>query len=73
MTDEDKTTIRTMQRNLMQIKRTGKAPINLVQYQKMGLIAIRRKNVKLASGRTEKIFDRLLLTDKGKRTLSAIV
>lgn len=73
MTEEDKVAIRKIQRNLLQIQNTGKVPVNLMQYQKMGLISIRHKNVKMASGRMEKVFDRLILTEKGKRTLAVIV
>lgn len=73
MTEEDKITIRQIQRNLLQIQNTGKAPVNLTQYQKMGLITIRHKNVTMPSGRIVRMLDRLCLTDKGKRTLSVIV
>jgi hypothetical protein len=73
MTEEDKVAIRKVQRSLLQIQNTGKAPINLTQYQKMGLIAIRHKNVTMPSGRIERVLDRLILTDKGKRTLAVIV
>ncbi len=73
MTEEDKIAIRKVQRNLLQIQNTGKAPINLTQYQKMGLITIRHKNVTMSSGRIERVLDRLILTDKGNRTLAVIV
>ncbi len=73
MTEEDKVAIRKVQRNLLQIQNTGKAPINLTQYQKMGLITIRHKNVTMPSGRISRVLDRLILTDKGKRTLAVIV
>jgi len=61
-----------MQANLLKIKLTGKAPVNLTQYCELGLVTIRHKYIMTPSGNTEKILDRLVLTQKGKRILAAV-
>ena len=69
---ENKDAIVQLRRNLRQIAQTGKCsvPISLTMYTKLGLITVRHKNVTMPSGRVEKIFDRLLLTEKGKRMIA---
>ena len=49
--DETRQIIATLQRNLLQIKLTKKAPINLTQYRNMGLIRIVDRH-KMHCGRT---------------------
>jgi hypothetical protein len=73
MNKEDRKAILELQKTLAQIKEFGRAPINLTQYKKMGLIKIRHKNVRMPSGRIEKMFDKLILTDKANRILNIIV
>lgn len=74
MTNEEKDHIRKVQKMLFQIKETGRAPINLTLYQKLGLVKIIRKTVTLpGSGKKEMRFDRLVLTDKAKQFLNVIV
>ena len=73
MTPEDKANIRELQRTLTHIKEFGTAPINLTQYKKMGLIEVRHKNVRMPSGRIERMFDKLVLTDKANQFLNIII
>jgi hypothetical protein len=73
MNKEDRKAILELQKTRAQIKEFGRAPINLTQYKKMGLIKIRHKNVRMPSGRIEKMFDKLILTDKANRILNIIV
>jgi hypothetical protein len=74
MTPEDKKAILKIQKSLAQIKETGRAPINLTQYKKMGLIRVIHKNVELPFGAgTERRLDRLVLTDKGNQILNVII
>ena len=54
-------------KNLMKIKETGTAPINLIRYQKMGLI--KKRVYKTSKGQLKDV--KLSLTDKGKRILNA--
>ena len=71
MTPEDRAAILKVQANLLKIKMTGRAPINLAQYQELGLVTVFHKNVTGPSGRVEQVLDRLVLTDKGRMILAA--
>jgi len=59
--------IKKVRQNLMKIKETGTAPINLIRYQKMGLI--KKRVYKTSKGQLKDV--KLSLTDKGKRILNA--
>jgi len=59
--------IKKVRQNLMKIKQTGTAPINLIRYQKMGLI--KKRVYKTSKGQLKDV--KLSLTDKGKRILNA--
>ena len=73
MTNEDTRAIKEIQKNLLQISLTGKAPINLTLYQKMGLVKVIRTKVQLWNGETEMRFKKLALTDKGKMVLAQVL
>jgi len=70
MTPEDKSALLTIKRNLHQIKETGRAPINLTLYKKMGLITVRHKTYTGASGNPVTVLDRLCLTEKARQLLN---
>lgn len=73
MSPEEKKQIIKIQANLLKISMTGRAPISITLYKNMGLIETRNKKVTLSSGNTEMVFDKLILTEKGKRTLEVMV
>jgi len=64
---QDLNYIKKVKQNLMKIKETGTAPINLIRYQKMGLI--KKRVYKTSKGQLKDV--KLSLTDKGKRILNA--
>ena len=64
---QDLNSIKKVRQNLMKIKETGTAPINLIRYQKMGLI--KKRVYKTSKGQLKDV--KLSLTDKGKRILNA--
>lgn len=70
---ENKKTISELQRNLLQIKMTGRARINLTQYKNMGLIKVIHKNIVQTSGQIESVFDRLVLTQKAEQYLKVVI
>jgi len=60
------------QANLLEISLTGNAPINIVQYEnRLGLVKTVNKVIAPACGLPETVFDKLVLTEKGKRILDA--
>ena len=66
--------IKKVQRVLLQIDTTGTAPINITLYEKkLGLVKVRRKTYRTPSGKKVKYFDRLVLTEKGKRILATVI
>ena len=64
---QDLNSIKKVRQNLMKIKETGTAPINLIRYQKIGLI--KKRVYKTSKGQLKDV--KLSLTDKGKRILNA--
>lgn len=70
--DED--AIRKIQKNLLQISETGRAPINLHLYEtKLGLVKSVNKTITLPNGNTEMVFDKLVLTEKGRNILNVVI
>ena len=73
MTPTQKSALLGIQGNLLRISLTGKASINLRQYEKMGLVKAINKVVLVPWGEgTEMRLDKLVLTAKGRRMLGAM-
>ena len=73
MTPTQKSALLGIQGNLLRISLTGKASINLRQYERMGLVRAINKMVLVPWGEgTEMRLDRLTLTEKGRRVLEAM-
>ena len=64
---QDLNEINKVRQNLMKIQETGSAPINLIRYQKLGLI--KKRVYKTSKGQLKDV--KLSLTEKGKRILNA--
>jgi hypothetical protein len=73
MTAIEKQKIREIQKNLLQIKITGRARINLTQYKNLGLVKVMYKNITQTSGQIESVFDRLVLTQKADQYLKVVI
>ena len=73
MTDREKTEIRKMQANLIQISMTGRAAINLTVYRNLGLVKVVTKKVTLSNGSVENRFDKLVLTEKAEQIISVVI
>ncbi len=72
MTASERKNILKIQANLLKISVTGNAPINIVQYEnRLGLVRTVNKIFTPACGLPETVFDKLVLTEKGKRILDA--
>ena len=65
--------IRKLQGDLLQISETGRAAINVTQYENLGLVRTINKHCKDASGNDQTRFDRLVLTKKGKQILGTVL
>lgn len=73
MTSQDKSTIAKLQANLLKIKTTGRAPINLVLYQNWGLVTVIHKTMIDATGNKYQVLDRLQLTAKAEKYLNVTI
>lgn len=69
----DSKRIRKIQSDLIRIDSGEKFFYNCTVYENMGLIRPVNKSVILSNGNTEMQFDRHILTDKGRRIISAMV
>ena len=66
--------IKKVQQILLQIDMTGTAPINITLYEKkLGLVKVLQKTYKTPDGRKMKYFDKMILTEKGKRILAVVI
>ena len=73
MNENERATIKKIQKNLLQISLTGRAPINLTQYLNLGLIRVYHTHYMDAHGIEREKLDRLVLTDKAKKYLQVTV
>lgn len=72
MTKIEKVAVKELQSKLLQIKNTGKAHINLVQYKKNGLVVV-KGIYKTIAGKKVKVGSKLFLTEKAKMFLNVAV